>query len=318
MRGQEFILLFILHFGGVSTGTFYHTAGDNVTLACNSRSSLSPCSNISWLYNSDINTVDVPKVKNGKVLKEADRLKVDSNCSLIITSIAAEDAGLYKCQHGGNSSSDGHVLLNILTVYPSSPCGDPTKGGACTLECSLWKHQFISNDSLQWVDERETVLLTQKCRGQEGCSSLLTEKHHSEGSRRYTCKYFEGNSMKIEYNSTLVLRDPVSDQHIIIIVAVMVVVVVAFLTAIFIKSRRRTRVPKDDTKITNIHNPTHHTHQHEEVQYEPTYVTVDHAKSKACHTKKVKVDVEPVTYSAVRIKEDVDPNTLYSSITGSR
>ncbi|KAM4528984.1 uncharacterized protein V3H82_027219 isoform 2-T2 [Fundulus diaphanus] len=268
--------------------------------------------------------MDVLKVENGKVRdpKEADRLKVDSNCSLIITSIAAEDAGLYKCQHGGTSSSDEHVFLNILTVYRSSSCDDPTKGGACTLDCSLWKHQFISNESLQWVDERGTVLLAHKCTGQGACSSLLTEKHHSEGSRRYTCKYFEGNSMKIEYNSTFVSRDPVSDQHVInIIVAVMVVVVVvvvAFLTAIFIKSRRRTRVPKDDTKITDIHNPTHHTHEHEEVQYEPTYVTVDHAKSKACHTKKVKVEVEPVTYSAVRIKEDVDPNTLYSSITGSR
>ncbi|MED6289124.1 hypothetical protein CHARACLAT_033133 [Characodon lateralis] len=78
----------------------YHRAGDDVVLPCRSPSSSYTCSNVNWFYTRDKNTNFPLEVKDGKVVESsprAARLNVDSDCSLIINKINAEDAGGYFC-----------------------------------------------------------------------------------------------------------------------------------------------------------------------------------------------------------------------------
>ncbi|XP_047244822.1 uncharacterized protein LOC124882456, partial [Girardinichthys multiradiatus] len=292
---------------GVTAGTsIYHLPGDNGILPCNSLPSFSSCSNVNWIYNPNVNTVNITVVEGGNVKssQQSARLNVDSNCSLIITNIAPEDAGCYTCHHGEPNNLDAQVFLNILTIYLSPPHNGPAKDGDLSLECTLWRH-FVDGScpkkSLRWVDETETVLLAEY-RGY--CVSLLTLKNHHEGNRRYTCRFFEGNSMKIEGHYKSVFKDPAANQPILITIAVMIVVVLmlVIIAAIFLKRRRRrTRLPDDET-YTNNQNPTSQSHRYD---FNVAYASIDHSKSKGSRKKKAKEEEDTVYYSTIRTNVDI-------------
>ncbi|KAK5603816.1 hypothetical protein CRENBAI_000668 [Crenichthys baileyi] len=307
MRELELILVFILHSKGVTAGTsVYHLPGDNGTLPCNSLPSFSSCSKVNWIYNSNVNTVNVTVVEGGNVKssQQSARLNVDSNCSLIITNIAPEDAGCYTCHHHGEPNNlDTQVFLNILTIYTSRPHNGPAKDRDVSLECTLWRHAVDGScpkESLRWVDETETVL---PAKDQGNCVSLLTLKNHHKGNRRYTCRFLEGKSMKIEGHYKPFFKDPAPNQPILITIAVMIVVVLmlVIIAAIFLKRRRRTRLP-DDEPYTNDQNPTSQRHR---CDFNAAYASIDHSKSKGSRKKKAKEEEDTVYYSAIRTNVDI-------------
>ncbi|MEQ2317085.1 hypothetical protein AMECASPLE_039145, partial [Ameca splendens] len=202
-------------FSGTSGGELhlYHRAGDDVVLPCRSSSSSYSCSNVNWFYTRDTN---FPlEVKDGKAVESsprAARLNVDSNCSLIIKNITAEDAGCYFCRLGSGNIYDDSLLLSVLTISPSPPDADPTEDGDVTLHCSLVRYRSLGpcpENSLLWVDETGTGLTGEgvgfKFR-QTGCDSYLTVKLQSSSNRRYSCQFVEGNTVKIEAHYPFVLE----------------------------------------------------------------------------------------------------------------
>ncbi|MED6252101.1 hypothetical protein ATANTOWER_007017 [Ataeniobius toweri] len=115
--------------------------------------------------------------------------------------------------------------------------------------------------------------------------------------------FFEGNSMKIEGHYKSVFKDPAANQPILITIAVMIVVVLmlVIIAAIFLKRRRRTRLPDDET-YTNNQNPTSQSHRYD---FNVTYASIDHSKSKGSRTKKAKEEEDNVYYSAIRTNVDI-------------
>ncbi|MED6279363.1 hypothetical protein CHARACLAT_033644, partial [Characodon lateralis] len=114
------IVVLLSEAAGTSGGEphLYHRPGDDVVLPCRSPSSSYPCSNVTWFYSRDTSTNIPLEVKDGKVVESsprAARLNVDSNCSLIINNITAEDAGGYFCRLGSGNTYDGSLLLSVLT-----------------------------------------------------------------------------------------------------------------------------------------------------------------------------------------------------------
>ncbi|MEQ2305632.1 hypothetical protein AMECASPLE_039743, partial [Ameca splendens] len=119
MLGVVLVLIVVLQFEGTSGGELhlYHRAGDDVVLPCRSPSSSYSCSVVYWFYLRDPSTRFPLEVKDGKVVQSsprAARLNVDSNCSLIINNITAEDAGGYFCGYSVIFYDDS-LLLSVLT-----------------------------------------------------------------------------------------------------------------------------------------------------------------------------------------------------------
>ncbi|MEQ2246359.1 hypothetical protein ILYODFUR_037636 [Ilyodon furcidens] len=195
-------------------------------------------------------------VKDGKVVESsprAARLNVDSNCSLIINNITAEDAGRYYCRFVSGAIYDDSLLLGILTISPSSPDADPTEDGDVTLHCSLVRYRSLGlcpENSVLWVDETGTGLTGEgvgfKFR-QTGCDSYLTVKLQSSSNRRNSCQFVEGNTVKIEAHYPSVLEAvPVNTIIIILLGSVIVLLLIlVVLVAVFFSE------PKEN--LTQIH-----------------------------------------------------------------
>uniref|UniRef100_A0A673W5S5 Ig-like domain-containing protein n=1 Tax=Salmo trutta TaxID=8032 RepID=A0A673W5S5_SALTR len=110
---------------GVSgeTLSMFSRVGDDVSLPCNNV--VYPnCSSTIWIYNSVGSTVTVEEVVLGKIKVEkterADRLSLGSDCSLHVSDVRAEDAGVYTCQQyltetGPQHGADAPVHLSVLT-----------------------------------------------------------------------------------------------------------------------------------------------------------------------------------------------------------
>ncbi|XP_045575472.1 uncharacterized protein [Salmo salar] len=174
---------------------------DDVSLPCNNV--VYPnCSSTTWIYNSVGSTVTIEEVVLGKIKVEkterADRLSLGSDCSLHVSNVRAEDAGVYICrqfltetgpQHGG----DAPVHLSVLTMT------DLKSNVNMTLRCSLLTYmehgKCISGVSLSWVPKTGTnaqVTLDSSCE-----ISLTVTLQKEDNNRKWTCTLTENGNVKI-------------------------------------------------------------------------------------------------------------------------
>eukprot|EP00064_Thunnus_orientalis_P019705 superscaffoldBa00005047_g19832 len=179
-------------------------------------------------------------------------MSLDTNCSLVINNIIAEDVGYYTCRQA--NKMDINVHLTVMTISPSPPDAD----GNVTLECSLLRYSGLGpcrTDSIRWLNETGTVLLGEgvgyEFIRQTNCVSVLTVKRQSGHNRRYTCQVVdERNKVRIEVDYTPVFTEGTNDDqtdksntspslYIITGAVVGVMMVVVIIIAVFIKFRKR-------------------------------------------------------------------------------
>ncbi|XP_078130942.1 uncharacterized protein LOC144533459 isoform X4 [Sander vitreus] len=198
MARLELLLIFVLQFEGISGRDLflYKRPGQEVVLSCTTESSSPPtCSNVTWLYNRD-QTETLIEVSNGNVRQSsarAARLSVNTDCSLVINNITAEDGGQYTCRQGEENSKDVATYLSVLTISPYPPDADPKRDGQVTSECSLFRcDPPWQKTSIRWVDETGAELLGDgdgyRVLQKTDCVSRLTVKRPSGHNRKYTCQ----------------------------------------------------------------------------------------------------------------------------------
>ncbi|XP_070781954.1 uncharacterized protein [Enoplosus armatus] len=307
------IFVFVLRFeAGISKEpTLYDIPGNEVILPCSrAASSDRTCSMISWLYNRDTSKT-ITLLMKGNVKQEpeqAARLSLNTNCSLVIKDITAEDVGRYTCRQ--MSSRDTLTRLSVLTISPLPPAADPKGDGDVTLQCSLLRYdppRICQKNSIRWVDETESVLALGE--GAEfKCVSVLTVKRQSGHNRRYTCQFLDKSNVEIEAHYTPDFTDASPDHTYVIVGAVVGgVLVLVIIAAVLTKCRKRAKVNED------VQKPTQHP---DEPESNVTYVTISHANPWTAAKKGVRE--EAVTYSTVKtpVKTDADndPSSLYSYI----
>ncbi|XP_041661729.1 uncharacterized protein LOC121521665 [Cheilinus undulatus] len=209
------VFIFVLQFGVVNSQEKIYRIfqpEQDATLPCGSPSSSGPlqCSDISWLYNRDPSET-VMEASSGEVKQtssRADRLSLDSNCSLVIKHVTAEDVGLYTCRRGDSDPYDVNVYLSVFTVFPTPTDSDPRSPIKPRLECSLLRYRSLSScqpNSLLWVDENGAVItdgVTESSRDAD-CFSDLNLTHQISNNEKLTCQSVnEENNVEIQADYT--------------------------------------------------------------------------------------------------------------------
>eukprot|EP00063_Salmo_salar_P086459 XP_014061294.1 PREDICTED: uncharacterized protein LOC106608106 [Salmo salar] len=167
-------VLFLLTGVSGETPSMFSRVGDDVRLPCNNV--VYPnCSSTTWIYNRAGSKVTIEEVALGKIKvdqpERADRLSLESNCSLHVSDVSAEDAGLYTCRQfltetGLRHGDDTPVHLSVLTRV-----------------------------SLSWVPKTGTnaqVTLDSSCE-----ISLTVTLQKEDNNRKWTCTLTEKGNVKI-------------------------------------------------------------------------------------------------------------------------
>uniref|UniRef100_A0A4W5KA60 Ig-like domain-containing protein n=1 Tax=Hucho hucho TaxID=62062 RepID=A0A4W5KA60_9TELE len=134
---------------GVSgeTLSMFSRVGDDVSLPCNNVV-YPDCSSTTWNFNRAGSTGTIEEVAFGKIkvdkTERAERLSLGSDCSLHVSNVRAEDAGLYTCQqfltkngpqHGGDALTRLSVQTRntASTARPAFSTISPSSAGFQTL-----------------------------------------------------------------------------------------------------------------------------------------------------------------------------------------
>ncbi|XP_076128406.1 uncharacterized protein LOC143109528 isoform X2 [Alosa pseudoharengus] len=144
---------------GDVTPTVFSSAGGHITLPCNNVLD-EDCSSTTWIYNSAGHDGTIEEVGHGQVKQDSPtnrskRLMVESDCSLNITDVTTEDAGLYTCQQfpkegGQKEGGDAPVYLAVLqnskstsafpTILASTSTSETITDSTTTLSLILKDH----------------------------------------------------------------------------------------------------------------------------------------------------------------------------------
>ncbi|KAL0967692.1 hypothetical protein UPYG_G00255650 [Umbra pygmaea] len=216
------ILVMVLHLlTGVKGDTVFliTRVGGKVSLPCNNVVYLN-CSSTTWIYNRAGLKDIIEEVFNGKIKmnsQRAGKLKVGSNCSLHVSDVSVEDAGLYTCrqlitENGPQHVGDALVHLSVLTMFSSPPVTDIKPDTPVTLRCFLYTYNGAEtcspgdnqDVSLLWVDEAGSELQRDsryQVTETSGCDITVTLQRE-DNNRKWTCQLINNGNKETSIDYT--------------------------------------------------------------------------------------------------------------------
>nr|XP_017210367.1 uncharacterized protein DDB_G0271670 [Danio rerio] len=215
-------LFLLLIFWTLSTGVFgethvFSSSGETVYLPCRNTDQHCRTSGTTWTYSRDRQTATVAMFTLGEKKRNSERLNLGSDCSLIISRVTTEDAGIYICQQwsgrGGHQyGADSRVFLLVVAVSPSSSSSSSSSsdigpGLSLTLSCRLVLYSGFSCDGLfssedlhlSWVNEAGVDLNTDSRYqiSSTGCIiSLSTTLISEDEDKQWRCGVYQRNQLK--------------------------------------------------------------------------------------------------------------------------
>ncbi|XP_064882316.1 uncharacterized protein LOC115114983 isoform X4 [Oncorhynchus nerka] len=225
--------------------------GDDVSLPCNNV--VYPnCSSTTWTYNVNraIELVGLGKVKQQQLNNIAGSLSLGSDCSLHVSDVRANDAGLYTCQQyltetGPQHGGEAPVHLSVLTISSTTAVTDLKPNVNMTLRCSLLtdtRHSTCwSGFSLSWGSKTGTNAQDTQY---SSCDITLTVTlQKKDNNRKWTCTLTEKGNMKISIDFTSTFSGT-SNAVKLPISHIMLFVTLTIMAAIVTIHTRRIRPPK--------------------------------------------------------------------------
>ncbi|XP_047430084.1 uncharacterized protein LOC124999280 isoform X2 [Mugil cephalus] len=146
------LMILMLQFTATTGQRSYVTVrvGHDVTLSCgNVRDGQKNCDSTTWLFNGLRDRTTVELVKHGQIRSKPDRLRVTTNCSLVIKKVTDDDVGLYTCRQfisGRQQGADFQVYLSVITMT------EREDNDKVVLFCSVLDYDPCSH-TVEWLYE---------------------------------------------------------------------------------------------------------------------------------------------------------------------
>ncbi|KAJ8009451.1 hypothetical protein DPEC_G00089020 [Dallia pectoralis] len=329
----ELLMILLSLITDVSGYSQYSSVGDNVILPCRNVVNQVNCSSTTWTYNRagtklTMEEVQLGKIKKGNPPNRADRLSLGSDCSLHVSEVRAEDAGLYTCQQfltegGGQDGVDEAVYLSVLNISSSTPVTELKPGETVTIKCSLHTYDGKCNSHLVGgvtlnlyetdpeEDVRPTITTHSRCE-----ITLDVTVRSEDNNRKWTCELNDNGQVKTSIDFLATLSGLSSSNSTLIAVGVVVAVGVAVcVIAVVIKvHRRRTtnHIPDDgslvciqDLSLNAINPPTPPVNDEQSQPADSiAYASISHFSQNL--PQRVNVHGEDtVTYASVKTATDI-------------
>ncbi|KAM9703189.1 uncharacterized protein ACNS7B_001972 [Menidia menidia] len=310
-------------------------AGGDAVLSCERLDRPVSCENTNWAF-SDGQRGTTELVKNGKINHnqeppaDPNRLRVTSNCSLMIHGVTAGDGGQYQCNQFP-PRYEKHTNEVCLLVVDITEKREPN---GVTITCSVstyksWEFKVKWLFKGQNIDDHHKELKVTKT----DCSASITfqSSHFLNQSQKYELLKCEvgaddrsekfdvfppSSGDKTSGNNNASSQPSSGWWWVYVLVSV---ALAALLTAVLLligRSKNKGKKIQTEEKlgsnfITEVAHCDHEGGQHTtDSEDGPSYSTIVHIKNNS----KVRRNDSAVTYSTVKVGASTDPSGLYASI----
>ncbi|XP_047430082.1 uncharacterized protein LOC124999278 isoform X7 [Mugil cephalus] len=319
------LMILMLQFTAATGQHTYDTVrvGHDVTLSCeNVIDGQKNCDSTTWLFYGlrDRSLVDL--VEHGQIKSKPDRLRVTTNCSLVIKKVTDDDVGLYTCRQfiPGQQEADFQVYLSVITMTER-------EDNKVVLFCTVLDYDACRY-KVEWLYEGKEEISDIEI-SSPSCSATVTFTSSHLNQRIYEllkCKVTNGYTKKVQLFTFSPQSSGWSWWYMIVPVGLLLLLIFVIIIIRWRKTKGKKTQMKENTELNLNSAETQSGPETSQDTVQPEdgvcYASISYTKKTKSKAKAEERDDDDdddeggsVVYSTVKASSSsADPRDFYSTI----